>query len=310
MGTFNKTSSITERDVTMMRVPHPEIGRLWILYLTFIRPLLTVWQAYFNGPRAAGRAKHSLFLGPYRAVTSSELSYHLSLLTERLMHVKISVSRWRHVVTWFMNHNSCLFQKYLTQTAASVLATQMGHSEVTHDLYAGDARVPSGIGFHSFFQTMLTSAVWHKLLGFPPTLLTSMTQHYPGLSELGHNGSPGVVAVKTKAHSDAKEIAAEVLKMITPELQRLHTQTRANDLASFLNILGLDIQTPLSRPFTKLETHITHPSRITALRRFLRDDNATFKHSQQALAVELMASGNSSILLISPTGEHIESSPC
>lgn len=48
MGTFNKTSHLTERDMTMMRVPHPEIGRLWILYLTFIRPTITIWQNYLK----------------------------------------------------------------------------------------------------------------------------------------------------------------------------------------------------------------------------------------------------------------------
>jgi hypothetical protein len=54
MGTFNKTSNLTERDVTMMRVPHPEIGRLWMLYLTFIRPTIALWQNY-GFPRGFGR---------------------------------------------------------------------------------------------------------------------------------------------------------------------------------------------------------------------------------------------------------------
>jgi hypothetical protein len=49
MGTFNKTSYMIERDMTMMQVPHPEIGRLWILYLTFVHPLLVFWQKYFHG---------------------------------------------------------------------------------------------------------------------------------------------------------------------------------------------------------------------------------------------------------------------
>lgn len=61
MGTFNKTSHLTEHDVTMMRVPHPDIGQLWMLYLTFIRPTVVLWQDYFSGRRAAMRARDHLF---------------------------------------------------------------------------------------------------------------------------------------------------------------------------------------------------------------------------------------------------------
>ena len=49
MGTFNKTSHLTEHDLAMMRVPHPEIGRLLMMCLTFIRPIIVVWQTYFSG---------------------------------------------------------------------------------------------------------------------------------------------------------------------------------------------------------------------------------------------------------------------
>jgi len=48
MGTFNKTSHMKEHNVYMMRVPHPEIGRLWMLYITFVRLLFVIWQRYFQ----------------------------------------------------------------------------------------------------------------------------------------------------------------------------------------------------------------------------------------------------------------------
>jgi hypothetical protein len=49
-------------------------------------------------------------------------------------------------------------------------------------------------------------------------------------------------------------------------------------------------------------THTSHPSRLRDLRAFLQDSKAAFKHPQQALATELIASKNPSILLIGPTG--------
>src|SRR5215472_13722154 len=63
MGTFNKSSHFTERDQTMIRVPHPEIGQLWIVYLTFVRPVVVLWQEYFHGQGASNRAKTHLFFG-------------------------------------------------------------------------------------------------------------------------------------------------------------------------------------------------------------------------------------------------------
>jgi hypothetical protein len=65
MGTFNKTSHITGHGMTMMRVPHPDIRRLWMLYLMFVRPLLVIWQRYFHGPKLVARARDRLFFGPH-----------------------------------------------------------------------------------------------------------------------------------------------------------------------------------------------------------------------------------------------------
>jgi hypothetical protein len=300
MGTFNKTSHLTECEKAIVCVPLPEIGRLWMLYLTFIRPVLIVWQNYFNGPRAAARAKHCLFFGPYRAVTSSELSLALSFHTHRLLGVKIPISLWRHVVTWFVNHNCHQFQAHLTRAGRSVLATQSGHGLRAHGLYAGDSRIPAGIDFHVFFDTMLASGVWHEILGFPPLLLNSMVRQQKGISD--SSGTSAFTATKASSVlAEVKDIAAEIASTIIPEFHRMHRQARANDLASFLEATGLDIPTPPSSG-TEVLTHIVHPSRLAALRRFMKDDQATFKHPQQALAVELIASGNPSILLIAPTG--------
>ena len=127
MGTFNKTSHSKECDVTMMRVPHPEIGRLWMLYLTFIRPTIATWQSYFSGHKAAARARNNLFFGPYRPVTSQELSRNLSRHTQRLLRNKISISLWRHIATWFLNYNSVKFREYHTLLNRSALAVQSGH---------------------------------------------------------------------------------------------------------------------------------------------------------------------------------------
>ena len=310
MGTFNKTSHAKESDITMMRVPHPEIGRLWMLYLTFVRPLLVVWQHHFQGRKAAARARSHLFFGPHRPVVSSELSRSLSFHTHRILNNKISMAVWRHIATWFLNHHIVHFQDHLSLTNRSALALQSGHSEGTHRLYAGDARLPANIDFHVFFETMRTSGRWHSLLGLKSDLLRDMNPHTTPASHLG--GDEGTIPeYRVIKHdppfSSATLIAEAVKKSILPEFLRLTSQTRASDLACLLDAIGVDVQSPVSRPLGGQVTHILHPSRLRDLRRFLVDDHATFRHADQALATELIATKTVSLLIIGPTGMSISS---
>ena len=307
MGTFNKTSHFTGRDVTMMRVPHPEIGRLWILYLTFIRPTLMVWQDFFSGRGAAVRARDKLFFGPYRPVTSFELSQNLSRHTERLLKVKISVNLWRHIATWFLNYHSIQFRKHHALLNRSSLAAQSGHSEETHTLYAGDARLPAGMDFHTFFDSMRTSGVWHRLVGFTnfgrPSLLEAM-ERLPG-----HNNTELAIspALDKVPRASPAESMAEGSKMLSDILQAI-TQSRANDIAALLDSMGVNPQSAPSRALTQPVTHMIHPSRLHDLRKFLNNDSASFKDPQQALALELIRGKEPSLLVIGPTGaKHLHS---
>jgi hypothetical protein len=65
-----------------------------MLYLTFIRPTIVLWQDYFSGRKAAVRGRDRLFFGPYRPVTSPELSRNLARHTQRLLGIKMPVSLW------------------------------------------------------------------------------------------------------------------------------------------------------------------------------------------------------------------------
>lgn len=189
MGTFNKSSHITTKHSTIMRVPHPEVGRIWMMYLAFVCPLIVEWQGYFHGRRAAARAFNNLFFGHHHPVTSRQLSQALSYHTNRLLGIAIPHSLYRHISTWFLNHHSVKFQEHLSLSNRAALAAQMGHSEHVHHLYASDAALPMGIDFHRFFQTMKTSGVWHELLGFEPQLARAMTngENRSGIHQANNN---------------------------------------------------------------------------------------------------------------------------
>jgi hypothetical protein len=304
MGTFNKTSHLTERDVTMMRVPHPEIGRLWMLYLTFIRPTIVLWQNFFGGRRAATRARDRLFFGPYRPVTSPELSRNLRLArhTQRLLGIKIPVSLWRHVATWFLNYHSVRFRDYHNQVNRSLLAIQSGHSEGVHSLYASDARLPAGIDFHAFFDTMRASGVWHSLIGFSHTSQPGLLEAMKHLGEISLPTIFPTTLDNNVSISSAVDIAEEVKRRILPDLLQAASQTRANDMSYLLNSLGINVASPPSQALTQPVTHMMHPSRLRDLRTFLGDDSAVFKDPQQSLALELIRGKEPSLLVIAPTG--------
>lgn len=301
MGTFNKTSHLTERDVTMMRVPHPEIGRLWMLYFTFIRPTILLWQNYFNGQRAAMRARNRLFFGLYRPVTSPELSHNLARHTQRLLGIKMPLSLWRHVATWFLNYHSVMFYDYHNQLSRSLLATQSGHSEGVHSLYASDARLPAGIDLHVFFDTMRASGIWHSLLEFSHVSQPSLLQAMKHRGEISLPTTPPTT-LENNVSISAVDIAEEVKRRILPDILQAVSQTRANDLACLLNSLGINLASPPSQALTQPVTHMMHPSRLRDLRTFLGDDSAVFKDPQQSLALELIRGKEPSLLVIGPTG--------
>jgi hypothetical protein len=282
MGTFNKTSHQTERDLNMMRVPHPEIGRLWMLYLTFVRPVITIWQSYFNGQAAARRAKDRLFFGPYRPVTSSELSRSLSLHTHRLLNIIIGISLWRHIVTWFLNYHSVRFQTYHTLLDRSVLASQSCHGEGTHAQYAADSRLPAGTDFHTLFETMRVSGIWHELIGFSTVsqlaLLEAMARVPSHIGKASHIFMPRTEGYSTLSMAD---VAEEVKRQILPDILQAISQSRANDIAQLLDNMGIVPEGSPSRALTTHPvTHITRPSRLYDLSTFLNHNSASFNDHQ------------------------------
>jgi hypothetical protein len=301
MGTYNKIG----KEVNMMRVPHPEIGRLYILCFTFIRPVIVVWQRYFNGPKAAARAKHNLFFGLYRPVTSSELSRSLSYHTKRLLNIRMTVRLWRHVATWFLDYHSIRFNEYLP-LSRSLLAFQSGHGPGMHAQYASDARLPS-IDFHVFFDTMGLSGAWHRLVGFShfsrPTLLEAMSC-IPSPRMVGPPPPSPCEPERLTSVSLTIDVADEVKRRILPDILEAISQSRANDVAYILHSIGVSVRSPASRALTQPVTHLMHPSRLRDLRAFISDDSASFKDPQQALALELVRGKKPSVLIIGPTGKH------
>ena len=171
-------------------------------------------------------------------------------------------------------------------------------------LYAGDVRLPAGIDFHVFFDTMRISGIWHNLIGFSrftqPPLLETMKFMPCQIDSMPAMTSPAVSSVS--AGFSTAEIVEDVKRTILPDVLQAISQSRANDFAYLLESAGISLSSPPSRVLTQPVTHIMHPSRLRDLRKFLNNDSASFKDPQQALALELICMKEPSILLIGPTG--------
>jgi hypothetical protein len=311
LGTYNKSTRITDSG-PIVRVPLPEVGRLWTIFHTFVRPLLVVWQDYFHGPHAAARFHYCLFGGPYRPVTSSELSLYLSKTSFRLLGIKIPISLWRHIQAWFMNHNATRFEASLSQNSKAVMAAKMGHSQQIHSLYASDGRLPGNVDFHAFFQMMVTSAVWHHLLGFSPDLLDAMTiTLHPSTilqrSNLNFSDTQPLLPISRSPSLSINSLTDQIATLLIADIPSLSSKSFTQDLVDFVDATGLQIRNDLSsfQPGTDIFNYTTHPSRLLHLRTFMNDDLATFKGCHQALTTELLASRSCNLLLISSTGNKL-----
>lgn len=174
----------------------------------------------------------------------------------------------------------------------------MGHGESTHGLYAGGARLPSGIDFHIFFQTMHTSGIWHELLGFLPTLSSAMN----ATSLNQHHSEP--TGSRQEPISSTEMSTAQLLDLIRgtllPDVQRLVNQTRADDIAALLHSINVKPQ-PSTVFRNACKTRLSS-SQLLDLRKFLGDPQATFKTPQQAEVMAALASNEPSLMVIGPTG--------
>jgi hypothetical protein len=100
----------------------------------------------------------------------------------------------------------------------------------------------------------------------------------------------------------ATDLAEEVKRRILPDILETISQSRANDLACLLDGMGMNPQSPPSQALMQPVMHMMHPSGLHDLRTFLKNNSASFKDPQQALALELIRGKEPSLLVIGPTG--------
>jgi hypothetical protein len=312
-GSYNKTSHITG-DRSMVRIPLPPIGRLFVRFLVFLRPLYAEWQRVFH-PHMHANGEYFLFAGLYRPVTTADVSKALSRFTEQKLGVKLNLRKFRQYIAFITSCNSELFD--LSQSATTAAHDQIGHTGPTDRAqYAGDARLPLGLDRSTFMSTARVSATMHILFGHAPELLTTLEAGNSSRAALAKTimsiRRPESVTVVTETVPTTQKLAIQTIAegvqtVLMPNLVGEVTRSLAESYASVVNLFATEKVFPKRTELPQLTSVMTHPYMLRQLRQFMGEGQSStlgFRNINQALVTQYMYERSRHIAYISATGKY------
>jgi hypothetical protein len=107
-GSYNKTSHATHGDKTMVRIPLPSIGHIWVQFLAFLRPIFITLQTHFR-PYMSFNASHFLLAGTNHPVTSADISLLIAAFVKKEWHITLPLSTWRQYMAFMTSCNQSIF---------------------------------------------------------------------------------------------------------------------------------------------------------------------------------------------------------
>ena len=309
-GSYNKTSFATGRDKTMVRVPLIEIGRQLIRFLVFVRPLYTIWQRHFR-PRMESNARHFLFAGLDRPVTSEDLSFALRQYSLKRFNIPLRLSLFRQYMAFITACNEPLFASVDSTKGTTSAQEQFGHTgQMDRTHYGSDERIPAGMDRYTFMATAAVSGVFHLLFGHEPRVLRMLekgnsvrVQHLATIQGIRQPVPSLFPQISQQPHVTAASMDTAALvitnRLLPPLVNHLnrsvaHAHAAVVDLFCPLKIKDVQL--------AHVAKHCTHPAIVRKLQAFLGKTLNGFKNAEQAMVTQLMYEGKEHILYVSPTG--------
>ena len=319
-GTFNKMSHAMLQHRAMVRIPLIYVGRLFIRFLVFLRPLYSEWQ-YVYRPQMYLNSTHFLFAGLYRPTVTSDLSLKLSTVFWTEFKVKMSLGRYRQWLAFLFSCNRPIFRAVDSGTTST--SDQFGHSEeMDMDHYGADLRFPQGLNNSIYMETARASAATQLMFGHPPHLLLALSQGAEwqngivSLSKAIIEGryvppdravipqSSGIVSspdVAVSTHTIASIVKTDILPEFSLHINRAIAESYGSVL-SFLNPKHYRPQPGTLHQHLRLHTHPFFLERLCHFRSS-EDDILGFTGAAQAEVTQLMFDGQSNIGYFAATGE-------
>lgn len=310
-GSFSKTTPTQGSDKTICRFPLPELGRQFIRFLVYLRPLYLEWQSYLN-PHMVSNARDFLFAGLYQPLESKYLSKALAAYTEKELGVHLSLRTYRQFMVFISNSNHAVFAAAAEENSG--LHEQFGHSlEINTTHYGHDARTPHGTNIKSFFLHARISGVFHLLYGHPPTLLEALQVGKTRILKLVSavheiNGRPYTsqsqavipAGVSRTSIDDSSDLLFKMRQVFESSLAKAHAAVA--DL--FVGPISKHPQAAGPSSLTGDLPIVVHPSLVKILRSMYPSlhTNAAFSNIQQAQVTQLLLEGKRHVAYIAPTG--------
>ena len=319
-GTFNKTSHATLKHRAMVRIPLISVGRLFMRFLVFLRPLYSEWQYVFR-PHMFTNSTHFLFAGLYRPVVTSDLSLKVSTVFWTEFKVRMSLGRFRQWMAFLFSCNRPIFRAVDSGTTST--SEQFGHSEeMDMDHYGTDLRFPQGLNNSIYMETARASAATQLLFGHPPNLLLALSQGAEwqnGIVSLtraiieGRYVPPTAAIVPTSSGIlPSPELAVTVPSLanmvkfdILPEFSLHVNRAIAESFATILALVAPKHHNPRPGTLQPSAQFHTHPFFVERLRVFRSSEDQLlgFTGAAQAEVTQLMFDGQSNIGYFAATGQ-------
>jgi hypothetical protein len=306
-ASFSKTT-YTSGDKVIYRAPLPRLGRQFVRFLAYLRPLFVEWQEYIN-PLMTSNAECYLFPGLHRPLTSHDVSQALGKYTLQELGLQMKLRRYRQYMAFITSCNHDVFEA--ASSTSDATHAQFGHTEkINIQHYGRDARTPDGLNFTSFLSAARVSAVFHLLYGHSPDLLQQL-EHGQGrittikdaIHCVRNRSLPSIISTPSSALS-LEETTISLKSLILPEIKSTLIRSVAQSHASVIEYISP--KSTFQASTAPAHTNVTpHPYLLLKLRELnplLYQVNGGFKTLQQGQVTQLLYQRQQNVVYVAPTG--------
>lgn len=298
---YNKTSSLTGEDVTVARAATLEVSEQFLRFLVFLRPLYTTIQGILL-PQMRWDSQYKLFAGLTSPIESSDLGLMLERKSLEIMGIRLKMSVHRQFMAYLANHH---YEAFPRQSGGSMAGAQLGHSSnVDRQYYGLDTSLPPNTDYHGLRNCLITSGVFHQILGLGSGLLDSIYRETSAMLHLPRRHAHSQAHASHLEASHLADIAMAVSNSLRPSLinniQRIVQESHAAVVHVFQPGQISADSTQLADDFGVYPS----PVLLKHLRHFFGDLNSSlgFRDHNQAIATQLAVDRQQSFLVVTRTG--------
>ncbi|KAG8794826.1 hypothetical protein FRC12_021150 [Ceratobasidium sp. 428] len=203
---YSKVSRMMGTDHAAIHALPDDLSRLAMITLAAVFPLATRWTGEVFGDSARKLQQTHMFCSLGKVMGPQKLSYLLTVVSERLLGVKLGLRAFRHLIIAVQREHLILPSHYV---ATNIFQRQARHTQrVSRDRYAVQTEDAAFTGSHTFKTFVEASTILHSWFNgqnLTPSTSAKRKHHQMAQSsqepEADHDDSPP----RTKRHRTNKK---------------------------------------------------------------------------------------------------------